>query len=204
MRKREIPGKDGKIREFKEGSLVSVPDLLHLPPRPRRHGVRIGPQPALDCSGLFFVLYPSPAFRALAILPIDPGHPRGNHLLVDVGSIGGKHNAESSPVSIFAQILNFYGLSSHKTLNVLLGAVPESLPFLRAVNPIQADFDLPASFSKHGDGVAVGNMDDLSGEGVGCGGAEECAEQGEEKKWISHRLEAIPILAERKYDGNDL
>lgn len=149
--------------------------------------MRIGPQPAPGGSGLFFLLHPFPALRALAILPIDPCHPGGNHQPVDVGPIGGKHNAESSPVSVCAQLFDFYGLASYQTPNVLLGAVPEGLPLLRAVDAVQADFDLSMSFSKHGDGVAISDMDDLAGEGVGCGGAEERAEQGEEKQWVSHR-----------------
>lgn len=86
------------------------------------------------------------------------------------------HNAESSSVSVCAQILDLYGSSSHQTPHMLPGTVPECLPLLRAVDAVQADFDLSVSFSKHGDGVPVSDMDDLAGEGVGRGGAEDKGE----------------------------
>ena len=57
-------------------------------------------------------------------------------------------------------------LAEHQSGHVLLGLAAVMLSGFRAVDPVQADFDLLVFVVQHCDGVAVRDADAAGGEGV--------------------------------------
>ena len=83
------------------GGLVSA-----LPPLPRGHGIRIGPESPSPLPGFGFQLFESAIPRG--ILPIPPTPAIFDERVIDVGAIQQEHISKGAPVLVLSVGLGDY------------------------------------------------------------------------------------------------
>lgn len=141
----------------------------HLSPRPRRHRLRISPQPfpRLSC----FLLQPFKYRISCRVLPVPPAPAFFDECVIDVGAIGQEHIGDRAPVLVLAEGVERHLFTEHELRRRLLGSRAVGLAFLGTVNAVESD-TFNAGVVQHFDGVAVENGDDGTGElrGGDCNG----------------------------------
>lgn len=85
-------------------------------------------------------------------------------LLADIQPVD-THAGHAAAIAILVNRLYLYILAEHQGRHILLGLAAVWLAGFRAVDPVQADFDLLVFCVQHRDGVAVRDADAAGGEG---------------------------------------
>lgn len=106
----------------------------------------------------------SPAQHRRAVLPIPPGIPGTNHLLVQAAAVRQYHLPNGPAIAIRGDDLDGDGLLRRDLQHEALCRLPEGLVEFRAVDAGQSYLLRPA-IPQDLKGIAVGNLDDLAGEG---------------------------------------